>query len=185
EWKQAEATLGGFVGWRSGGGAWLGGQLSYTRLDIDTRRQLPVGPALRVHRGDTDGSNLTAALHAGWNLGEGALSHGPVLGVVAQRIEIDGFADSDPAASSSLVFPGQELDSLVGSIGWPASYATTPQLARSARLTVDRAFEDGASEAFARSPSTGLAYAGPGRRWDDGCTTLALRARTSLSGLDA
>lgn len=185
EWKQAEATLGGFIGWRSESGAWLGGQLSYTRLDIDTRRQLPLGPALRVHRGDTDGSNLTAALHAGWNLGEGALSHGPVLGVVAQRIEIDGFAEGDPASSSALAFPDQEFDSLVGSIGWQASYAITPRLAPYARLTVDREFEDGAREVFARSQSTGLDYAVPGRSWDDSWTTLTVGARTWLFGLEA
>src|SRR5690606_4392800 len=87
DWDQGEATLGGFLGWQADGGAWVGGQLSYTRLDIDTNRQVPIGPALRVHRGSTDGSNLTAALHAGWRMGEGALSHGPVLGLVAQRIE--------------------------------------------------------------------------------------------------
>ncbi len=185
EWKQAEATLGGFVGWQGEGGAWLGGQLSYTRLDIDTRRQVPVGAALRVHRGDTDGSNLTAALHAGWNLGEGALSHGPVLGLVAQRIEIDGFAEADPASSSSLAFPDQDFDSLVGSIGWQASYAINAHLAPYARLTVDREFEDGASEVFARSQSTGLDYAVPGQGYDDGWTTLTLGARTALFGLDA
>src|SRR5690606_34609587 len=137
-WDQTEATLGGFAGWQSETGAWIGGQLSYTRLDIDSQRQVPIGPALRVHRGDTDGSNLTAALHAGWNLGEGALSHGPVLGLVAQRVEIDGFAESDPASSSSLAFADQDFDSLVGSIGWQASYASNGILALYAGLTVVR-----------------------------------------------
>jgi outer membrane lipase/esterase len=75
DWDQTEASLGGFVGWHGEGGAWLGGQLSYTRLDIDVQRQVPIGPALHVHRGSTDGSNLTAALHAGWQMGEGALRH--------------------------------------------------------------------------------------------------------------
>ena len=184
-WDQTEATLGGFAGWQSDTGAWIGGQLSYTRLDIDSQRQVPIGPALRVHRGDTDGSNLTAALHAGWNLGEGALSHGPVLGLVAQRVEIDGFAESDPASSSSLAFADQDFDSLVGSIGWQASYAINAHLAPYARLTVDREFEDGASQAFATSQSTGLSYAVPGPGWDDGWTTLTIGARTSLFGLDA
>ncbi len=185
DWDQTEATLGGFVGWQSDAGAWIGAQLSYTRLDIDSQRQVPIGPALRVHRGDTDGSNLTAALHAGWNLGEGALSHGPVLGLVAQQIEIDGFAESDPASSSSLAFADQDFDSLVGSIGWQASYAINPHLAPYARLTVDREFEDGASQAFATSQSTGMTYAVPAPGWDDGWTTLTIGARTSLFGLDA
>ena len=185
DWDQSEATLGGFVGWQADRGAWLGAQLSYSQLDIDTQRQVPIGPALRVHRGETDGTNLTAALHAGWRLGEGALRHGPVLGVVAQRIEIDGFAESDPASSSSLAFPDQEFDSLVGSVGWQVDYTINPQLAPYARLTVDREFEDGADEAFATSQSTGLAYGVPGQGYDDTWSTLTLGARTSLFGLDA
>jgi len=185
EWDQTEATLGGFVGWHSEGGAWVNGQLSYTSLDFDVERQVPIGPALRVHRGATDGSNLTAALQAGWNLGEGALRHGPVLGLVAQRIEVDGFAEGDAGSSSSLAFPDQQFDSLVGSIGWQASYTIHAQLAPYVRLTLDREFEDGAAEAFARSQSTGLDYAVPGRSYDDGYATLTLGARTALFGLDA
>ncbi|WP_425480459.1 autotransporter domain-containing protein [Luteimonas viscosa] len=185
DWDQGEATLGGFLGWQADSGAWIGGQLSYTQLDIDTNRQVPIGPALRVHRGSTDGSNLTAALHGGWRMGEGALSHGPVLGLVAQQIEIDGFAESDPASSTSLAFPDQEFDSLVGSLGWQASYAINAHLAPYARLTVDREFEDGAEEAFAQSQTTGLEYGVPGPGYDDAWTTLTLGARTSVFGLDA
>src|SRR5690606_41409894 len=157
----------------------------YTRLDIDTRRTVPLGPALRAHRGDTDGSNLTAAVHAGWNLGEGALRHGPVLGLVAQQVEIDGFAEDAPDSSTSLAFPDQEFDSLVGSVGWQASYEIGPHLAPYARLTFDREFEDGPSEAFARSQSTGLDYAVPGPGYDDSWTTLTIGARTRLFGFDA
>ena len=185
EWDQSEATLGGFVGWHAGNGAWINGQLSYTSLDFDIERQVPVGPALRVHRGATDGSNLTAALQAGWNLGEGALRHGPVLGVVAQRIDVDGFAEDDAASSSALAFPDQAFDSLIGSVGWQASYAIHAQLAPYARLTLDREFEDGAAEAFARSQTTGLDYAVPGLAYDDTYATLTIGARTSLFGLDA
>ncbi|HRN61720.1 MAG TPA: autotransporter domain-containing protein [Luteimonas sp.] len=185
DWDQSEATLGGFVGWHAEGGAWVSGQLSYTALDFDIDRQVPLGPALRVHRGSTDGSNLTAALHAGWNLGEGALTHGPVLGVVMQQIDIDGFAESDAASSTSLAFPDQEFDSLIGSVGWQASYAINAHLAPYARITLDREFEDAAEEAFAQSQSTGLGYAVPGLRYDDTYTTLTVGARTTLFGLDA
>lgn len=185
EWDQDEATLGGFVGWHADGGAWVNAQLSYTRLDFDIDRQVPVGPVLRVHHGSADGSNVTAALHAGWDLGEGALRHGPVLGLVAQRIDVDGFAEGDAASSSALAFPDQSYDSLIGSVGWQASYAIHSQLAPYARLTLDREFEDPAAEAFARSLSTGMDYAVPGLSYDDTYARLTLGARTSLFGLDA
>lgn len=184
-WDQSEATVGGFLGWKGDSGAWVGAQLSYTWLDIDTDRTAPIGPALRRHRGGTDGSNLTAAVHAGWNLGEGALSHGPVIGLVSQQIDIDGFAEDAPASSTSLAYPDQKFDSLVGSIGWQASYAISAHLAPYARLTLDREFEDGPDEVFARSQSTGLDYAVPGPGYDDGWTTLTIGARTRLFGLDA
>jgi len=108
-----------------------------------------------------------------------------VLGVVAQRIDIDGFAESEPASSSSLAFPDQAFDSLVGSVGWQVDYTITPHLAPYARLTVDREFEDDAVETFATSQSTGVSYGVPGAGYDDSWSTLTLGARTALFGLDA
>ena len=185
DWDQTEATLGGFVGWHADGGAWFNGQLSYSRIDFDINRQVPLGPALRSHRGSTDGKTLTAALQAGWSFGEDALRHGPVLGVVAQRIDVDGFAESDAASSTSLAFPDQSFDSLVGSAGWQASYAINEHLAPYARITIDREFEDSDEEVFAQSQTTGLSYAVPGMAYDDTYATLTFGARTTLFGLDA
>src|SRR5690606_41876539 len=122
-WDQAGATLGVAAAWFSDAGLWLNGQLSYGRIDLDIARQVPLGPALRTHHGSTDGSNLTAALNAGWTFGEGALTHGPVVSLVSQRIEIDGFAESEPTASTSLAYPELRQDSLIASAGWQASYA--------------------------------------------------------------
>ncbi len=87
-WDQGEATVGGFVGWRADGGAWVNAQLSYSRLDFDIDRTVRIGPATRVHRGSADGSNVTGAVNAGWTFGDGPLQQGPVLAVVAQRIEV-------------------------------------------------------------------------------------------------
>ncbi|MBJ6982417.1 autotransporter domain-containing protein [Luteimonas sp. MC1572] len=187
EWDQSEASLGGFAGWFGESGAWVNGQLSYTRIDFDIERQVPLGPALRTHTASTDGSNLTLAVHGGWEFGEGALRHGPVLGVTAQRIDIDGFAESDPGLSTSLAYPDQSFDSLVGSAGWQVSYAITNHLQPYARFTVDREFEDAAAQAFARSQSIAgsLAYAVPGVDYDQSYSTLTFGARTQLFGLDA
>jgi outer membrane lipase/esterase len=187
EWDQSEASLGGFVGWFGESGGWVNGQLSYTRLDFDIKRQVPLGPALRTHTASTDGSNLTLAVQGGWEFGEGALRHGPVLGVTAQRIDVDGFAESDPTLSTSLAYLDQSFDSLVGSAGWQVSYAINDHLQPYARFTVDREFEDAAAQAFARSQSIAgsLAYAVPGVDYDQRYSTLTFGARTELFGLDA
>lgn len=186
-WDQGEATVGGFVGWRADSGAWINAQLSYTWLDFDTDRTVQIGPVTRVHAGQADGSNVTAAIGAGWNFGEAALQHGPVLSLVAQRIEVDGFAESDPTVSSSLAYPKQDIDSLIGSAGWQFAYAASNAFRPYARVTIDREFEDAPKEAFAQSqslPST-LPYAVPARGYDNSYATATLGTQTRLFGLDA
>jgi outer membrane lipase/esterase len=186
-WDQDELTLGGFAGWYSEAGGWVSGQLSYTRISFDVERDAPLGPVTRTHTGSPDGSNLTAALQAGWEFGDGALRHGPVLGVVSQRIEVDGYAESEPALSTSLAYPDQEFDSLIGSAGWQAAYAINEHLRPYARLTYDREFEDAAEQAFAQAQSIpgSLQYAVPGVGYDDTYGSLTVGAQTLLFGLDA
>ena len=186
-WDQSEVSIGGYAGWNGESGAWVNGQLSYSRIDFDIERQVPLGPALRTHTASTDGSNLTVAVQGGWDFGDGALRHGPVLGVVAQRIEVDGFAESDPTLSTSLAYPDQEFDSLVGSAGWQLAYTIHDHLVPYARITIDREFEDEATQAFGRSQSIvgSLPYAVPGVEYDQSWTTLTFGARTKLFGLDA
>lgn len=187
DFEQSDATLGGFAGWYGDGGAWVNGQLSYSLLRFEVDRELQLGPATRTHSGSPDGKNLSAAINAGWNFSDGALQHGPVLSVVTQRIDVDGYAESDPALSSSLAYPDQSYDSLIGSLGWQASYTISDRLAPYARLTVDREFEDPASQAFARSQSIpgSLPYAVPGLEYDENYGTLTVGARTMFFDLEA
>jgi len=182
-WKQTEATLGAYLGWRSGG-AWLAGQFSYSWLDFDIDRDVPLGIALRRHQGSADGSNLTLGLSAGWDFARGALVHGPVLGVVTQRIDIDGFSEDGTSLSTALAYPDQSFDSMIGSVGWQASYRLSANLRPYARVTVDHEFETPDAEAFARAqslPET-LAYAVPGVGIDRTFATATLGARARLAG---
>src|SRR5690606_26225910 len=126
DFEQRDTTLGGFVGWQ-GEALWVNAQASWTRLGYDVAREVQLGPATRVHRGSPDGSNLSFGVGAGWTFGEGALQHGPVLSVLSQRIEVDGYDESN-LSSSALGFPDQEYDSLIGSLGWQASYAINAHL---------------------------------------------------------
>lgn len=184
--EHSDFTLGGFAGWYGDGGAWANGQLSYSRLDFDSDRDVWLGPARRTHRGSADGDNLTLAVNAGWDFTHGSLRHGPVLGVISQRIDVDGFTESDADLSTSLAYPDQSYDSLIGSAGWQLAVAEG-HLRPYARLTWDREFEDAPDEVFARAqslPGTGW-FAVPGMAYDDSYATVALGARTTLLGLDA
>ena len=185
EFEQKDLSLGGFIGWY-GEHAWVNGQLSYTKLDFDIDRNANLGPATRVHHGSTDGKNVTAALNAGWEFGE-TLRHGPVIGILAQRIDVDGFAESEPNLATSLAYPDQSFDSLIGSVGWQINYAYSESFHPYARLTVDREFEDAPKNAYARLQTVpGLGYyAVKGREFDQDYGTLLVGARTKLFGLDA
>jgi outer membrane lipase/esterase len=184
--SQTDASLGGFAGW-TGDSAWVNGQVSYSRLGFDTDRNVHLGPATRTHSGSADGSNLSAAINAGWDFTSGGLRHGPVASVLSQHIDVDGFAESDPQLSTSLAYPDQRFNSLIGSRGWQASFQANDHLAPYARLTWDREFRRAPEEAFAQAQSIpGTApYAVPGTGYDRNYGTLLVGARTRLLGLDA
>lgn len=183
---QSEATLGAHAGWRAGGG-WVNTQVSWSRLDFDIERNVVLGQASRMHRASADGDNLSAGVQGGFEFGDGALRHGPVVAALAQRIEIDGFAEDQPTLSTSLAYPEQSFDSLIGSVGWQLNYRLNDHLAPYARVTLDREFEDMPAEAFAQSQSLpGTApYAVPGVAFDQDYGTLLFGARTQLFGVDA
>jgi outer membrane lipase/esterase len=184
--SQTDASLGGFLGWR-GDSAWVNGQVSYSRLGFDTDRNVVLGPAMRTHRGSTNGSNVSAGVNAGWDFVSGALRHGPVASVLSQHIDVDGFAESDPTVSTSLAYPDQRFNSLIGSLGWQASCRINEHLQPYARLTWDREFRRSAEEAFAQAQSipVTMPYAVPGMSYDRNYGTLVLGARTQVFGMDA
>lgn len=185
DFEQLDGTLGGFFAWR-GESVWVNAQASYTWLRYDVDREIWLGPSKRSHGGSPDGRNLTVGVNAGFEFGDEGFRHGPVVGVLAQRIEVDGFAESDPALSTSLAYPDQEYDSLIGRVGWRARLTGGGHLQPYAQLTYEREFEDEQDEAFARVqslPATGE-YAVPGLRFDDSYGMLLLGARTQAFGLD-
>jgi outer membrane lipase/esterase len=185
EFEQTDATLGGYLAWR-GDALWVNGQVSWTRLGFEVDREVHLGPAVRVHSGSPDGENLSAGVGAGWDFSRGRLTHGPVLSLLSQRIEVDGYAENS-TESTALAYPEQEFDSLLGSLGWRAEYAINDHVRPYARLTIDREFEDFPEEAFARSLSVAGSdwYAVPGLERDDQYGTLQFGVRTQLFGLDA
>jgi outer membrane lipase/esterase len=182
---ESDATLGGFAGWY-GENAWANAQLSYSWISYDVDREVQLGDVSRRHSGSPDGSNLSVGLSAGFELGEGALRHGPVASVLAQRIKLDGYAENN-ASSTALAYPDQDFDSLIGSLGWQATYTINDHLRPYARMTYDHEFEEAAEEVFARLqslPGT-QPYAVPGLDMDRNYGTVVLGAKSQLFGLAA
>jgi outer membrane lipase/esterase len=184
DFRQTDAGVGGFIGWQQDA-MWASGQVSWTKLSYEVNRQVNLGQASRVHSGSPDGDNLSAGASAGWNFGHDALVHGPVVSVLAQKISVDGYTENS-TESTALSYLEQDGDSLIGSVGWQASYAINDHLKPFARLTWDREFEDAPLQAWAQSvsmPGT-LPYAVPGLPFDDTYGTLSYGVRSELFGLD-
>ncbi|TVS63463.1 autotransporter domain-containing protein [Xanthomonas perforans] len=181
--KQDDTTLGGFFGWYTGP-VWVNAQVSYSWLSYDVDREVQLGPATRVHSGSPDGSNLTAALNAGYSLGEGNLKYGPVAGLTWQKIKLDGYTESNDSATA-LGYANQDIDSLVGRVGFQVRLdgaMVKPYL----QATYDHEFKDGgeASAWLQSMPEVGM-YTVPGQNFDRNYATVVLGARTGLWGLQS
>ena len=184
DFKQTDTSIGGFVGWQHNA-LWINGQVSWTNLDFDVKRQVNLGAATRVHRGSPGGDNLSAGGSAGWNFGHGELKHGPVLSLLWQNISVDDYAE-DSTESTSLAYLSQDGDSMIGSAGWQASYAINEHLVPFARLTYDHEFKDSPEQVFAQAQSMpgAAAYAVPGLPFDKDYGTLSYGVRAEVFGLD-
>ena len=185
DFRQDDASIGGYLGW-SNDRAWVRGQLSYTQLDYELNRKVRLGPATRAYDSDTDGDNVSAGVSAGWTFGDGAFRHGPVVGLLSQRISIDGFEEERPGESTSLAFGKQDVDSLVGSAGWQAVFNAGGTFEPFVRLTWDREFENDANQVAARAQSIAgsLPYVVPGVEFDDSYGTFTYGSVTRLGGME-
>ena len=111
--------------------------------------------------------------------------HGPVAGLTWQKVRRDGYAESN-LLSTALAYDDTDADSLLGRVGWQASYALNDRVTPYIQATYDHEFKD-ASEATARLqtlPEAGT-YAVPGIGFDRDYGSVVLGARTRLFGLDA
>lgn len=185
DFKQEDATLGGFLAWYSGD-VWVNAQGSWTNLNYDVQRDVHLGPAVRSYSGSPAGDNWAFGANAGWDFHAGKLTHGPVIGVLWQKISVDGYSENG-TDSTALSFADQDFDSTIATAGWQASYAIKDTVVPYGRLSWEHEFEDAPEQAFARLNSMpGLPdYGVPGLNLDDDYGTVAVGVRTQFYGLDA
>ncbi|WP_449468465.1 autotransporter outer membrane beta-barrel domain-containing protein [Stenotrophomonas humi] len=184
DFTQDDTTLGLFAGWY-GDNMWVNGQLSYSWLGYDVTRKVQLGPATREHKGSPDGSNLTAAINAGYEFGQqGGFRHGPVAAVIWQKVKLDGYTESNTSATA-LGYGDQDADSTVGRIGWQARFdggTVQPYV----QVTYDHEFEDGQqASAWLQTVADVGSYKVPGLTFDRNYATAVLGARLNLWGLNS
>lgn len=186
DFKQSDVSLGAFFGWY-GDQVWANAQLSFSLVGYDVDRKVQLGPVTRIHAGSPDGTNVSLAVNTGFNMGEGPFKHGPLAGLLAQQIDVDGYSESNPGLSTALAYPDQSYGSLIGFAGYQASFNVTDSFAPYVKVTYDHEFTQNDEEAFARSLSVAgsLPYAVPGLDFDRSYGTATVGARADLFGLDA
>jgi outer membrane lipase/esterase len=99
----------------------VGGDIigTYGHLDYAVNRTVPIGISLQFNNGNTSGHNWSLAAEGGFKFRNGPVTHGPVVGLRAQRISVNGFTET--GSFTSLGFGDQTRESLVSTLGYRAS----------------------------------------------------------------
>ena len=97
---------------------------TYSHIDYAVNRDVPIGITLQANNGHTNGSNLSLAAEGGYKFTTGPFSHGPVAGIVLQRVDVDDFVES--GSFTSLGFDSQTRRSLVSALGYRAAFDWGP-----------------------------------------------------------
>jgi outer membrane lipase/esterase len=95
---------------------------TYGGLDYKIDRIVPIGITTQHNPGNTSGRDLSIAVEGGYDFIDGGFTHGPIVGVTAQHIDVDGFAET--GSFTSLSFAGQERNSAISALGYRASIDT-------------------------------------------------------------
>ncbi|HUI94427.1 MAG TPA: autotransporter domain-containing protein [Xanthobacteraceae bacterium] len=132
---QNEVALSAYAAW-AGGPLWLDMIATYGGVHDDVNRVVPIGIARISNTGSTTGSNASFAAELGYDFttvlqlapsAALAVTHGPLAGVLLQRISVDGFAETDPFTNdgsngfTALSYGSQLRNSAVSELGYQAS----------------------------------------------------------------
>jgi outer membrane lipase/esterase len=140
--RQNEGSISGYSAYTAGR-LWFDTVGTLGALHYDVNRVVPLGILNVSNTGSTNGSNLSLAMEAGYNwlypVGAAGpsvslpvkapataapssyLVHGPVAGIVLQRVWVDGYTESDSLGGvTALSYASQVRDSAVTELGYQA-----------------------------------------------------------------
>jgi outer membrane lipase/esterase len=116
--SQDDFAAGVYAGYRSG--RWWGNVIaSYGHLDYVVNRNVPIGITLQLNKGSTSGQDWALATEGGYKFRQGWLTHGPVIGLTLQQVNVNGFAET--GGFTSLGFGSQTRGSLISALGYRAT----------------------------------------------------------------
>ena len=116
----ADDTSGSLYAAVQHGSLWANAIGTYGRLGFDMNRIVPIGATPHSNTSSAGGDNWSAALQGGYVFSSGAITHGPVLGLVYQNVNLDGFKETGDY--TSLEFGSQMRESSVSQLGYLVIY---------------------------------------------------------------
>ncbi|MCP9758310.1 autotransporter domain-containing protein [Aquitalea sp. S1-19] len=100
------------------GPLWLDGDVFLGNTDIDTRRDVKLGPVYHeTQTGSTRAIQMGFALEGGYRMQLGVVNTGPQVGLRYEHIKVGALIE-DNLDFSAMRFGDQKIKSLVGSLGW-------------------------------------------------------------------
>ncbi|MCL6263715.1 autotransporter domain-containing protein [Craterilacuibacter sp. RT1T] len=103
------------------GPLWLDGDVFLGNTDIDTKRNIKLGPVYQATQtGSTRAIQMGLAVEGGYRMQLGAVNTGPQAGLRYEHIKVGALIE-DKLDFSAMRFGEQKIKSLVGSIGWGIS----------------------------------------------------------------
>jgi outer membrane lipase/esterase len=173
----ASAKMGGFYG-----------NATFSNADLKfngIRRNIQLGPVVRVNNASTNGSNVSGSLTAGYDFKFGDVAVGPFIGMTRQTVSVNSFQENANAAtalSTDLRIGEQTRHSRVTSVGIRASLNIgnfTPFV----RFSADRddSNTDRIISAQPVSIAQNISYDIPGYRGDGKWTTGTVGIRGKIT----
>jgi outer membrane lipase/esterase len=99
------------------GGGYINAIASLGKNNLDIKRNIQFGPALRTEQGETNASHKAFELGGGYLFGADTIKHGPFAKIAWQKIYVRSYVE-DSGSATAMRFNGFDRDSLVGRLGY-------------------------------------------------------------------
>lgn len=97
----------------------VAGAVTLARTSFDVDRDVQLGTALRRMSGKPDGSRFAIGVELAQDFGGATLRHGPIAGFLFQRQTVEGYTETSPGGTSTvLTFAGQQRSSTTAHAGY-------------------------------------------------------------------
>ena len=96
---------------------------TYSWLDLESRRNIALGPFTTREHGDTDGHRFGMKGQVGYTFVSGNIVHGPLVGLAWERVDVDGFSEASHSVTA-MTFGDQTRESLRSRLGWQIAAET-------------------------------------------------------------